>query len=155
MEFIMGLPLMEMRHESILVVYDTLMKSAHFIPMRMTYRIPDIARFFINEIVRLYGFPRRILFDQGSIFTGQFRTSFQEALATRLNFSTSYHLETNGLTEGMNQILEVMLRMYVLNQQKCWEDFLPLVDLRTTTTIKVSLVCHHASFSTIDRFVGH
>jgi hypothetical protein len=98
---------------------------------------------------------KKTISDRGSVFIGRFWTSFQEALATRLNFSTSYHLETNGMTEGMNQILEVMLRMYVLNQHKCWEDFLPLVDLRTTTTIKVSLVCHHASFSTIDRVVGH
>ena len=28
----------------------------------------------------------------------------------------------------MNQILEDMLRMYVMDQQKSWEEFLPLVE---------------------------
>jgi hypothetical protein len=42
------------RHDSIFVVVNTLMKSAHFIPMRTTYQAPDISRFFISEIVRLH-----------------------------------------------------------------------------------------------------
>jgi hypothetical protein len=58
------------RHNSIFVVVDTLTKSAHFIPVRMTYQAPDIARFFISEIVRLDGVPKRIISDRGSVFTG-------------------------------------------------------------------------------------
>jgi hypothetical protein len=44
MDFIVGLPLAARRHDSIFVVVDTLMKSAHFIPVRMMYQAPDIAR---------------------------------------------------------------------------------------------------------------
>jgi hypothetical protein len=70
MDFIVGLSLTARRHDSIFVVVDTLMKSAHFIPVRMTYQVPDIARFFISEIVRLHGVPKRIISDRGSVFTG-------------------------------------------------------------------------------------
>jgi hypothetical protein len=96
MDFIVGFPLMARRHDSIFVVVDTLMKSAHFIPVRMTYQAPNLARVFISEIVRLHGMPKRIISDRGSMFTGQFWTSFQEALGTQLNFSTAYHPETDG-----------------------------------------------------------
>jgi hypothetical protein len=72
MDFIVGLPLTARRHDSIFVVVDTLTKSAHFILMCMTYQAPDIARVFINDIVRLHGVPKRIIYDQGSMFTGQF-----------------------------------------------------------------------------------
>jgi hypothetical protein len=44
--------------------------------------------------------------------------SFQEALGTQLNFSISYHPETDGQTERTSQTLEDMLRMYVMEQQK-------------------------------------
>jgi transposase InsO family protein len=110
------------------VVVDTLTKSAHFIPVRTTYQAPDIARVFISEIVRLHGVPKRIISDRGSMFTGRFWTSFQEVLGTQLNFSTAYHPETDGQTERMNQTLEDMLCMYVMDQQKRWEEFLPLVE---------------------------
>jgi hypothetical protein len=62
------------------------------------------------------------------VFTGQFWTSFQEALGTKINLSTSYHPEIDGQRKGTNQILEDMLRMYVMDQQKRWENFLPLVE---------------------------
>jgi hypothetical protein len=52
------------------LVVDTLMKSAHFIPVHTTYQAPDISRVFISEIVRLHGMPKRIISDRGSVFTG-------------------------------------------------------------------------------------
>jgi hypothetical protein len=82
MEFIVGLSLMARRHDSIFVVFDTLMKSAHFIHVRMMYQAPDIARVFVNEILRLLGIPKRIIFDRESMFTGRFWTSFQEDFPT-------------------------------------------------------------------------
>jgi hypothetical protein len=48
-------------------------------------------------------------------------------LGTKLNFSTAYHPEMDGQIERTNQIQEDMIRMYVMDQQKRWEDFLPLV----------------------------
>jgi hypothetical protein len=95
MDFIVGLPLTAMRHKSILVVVNTLMKSAHFIPVRTMYQEPNIARVFFNDIVKLHGVPKRIISDRGLVFTGRFWTSFQEALGTQLNFSIVYHPDTN------------------------------------------------------------
>jgi hypothetical protein len=100
MDFIVGLPLTARRHDSIFVVVDTLTKSAHFIPVRTTYQAPDLVRVFISETVRLHGMPKRIITDRGSVLTGQFWTSFQEALGTQLNVSTAYHLEIDGQTRA-------------------------------------------------------
>jgi hypothetical protein len=61
MDFIVGFPLMERRHDSIFVVVNTLTKSAHFISVHMMYQAPDIERVFISEIVRLHGMPKRII----------------------------------------------------------------------------------------------
>jgi hypothetical protein len=82
MDFIVGLPLTARRHDSIFVVVDTLTKSAHCILVRTMYQAPDIARVFINDIVRLHGMPKRIITDRGSVFTRRFWTIFQEALGT-------------------------------------------------------------------------
>jgi hypothetical protein len=108
---------MARRHDLIFVVVDTLMKSAHFIPVRTAYQAPDIVRVFASEIVRLHSVPKKFISERGSVFTGRFWTSFQEALGTPLNFGTAYHPETDGQTERMNQTLEDMLRMCVMDQQ--------------------------------------
>ena len=105
MDFIVGFPLTARRQDSIFVVVNTLTKSSHFIPMHTMYQAPDIANVFINEIVRLHGMPKNIISNWGSVFTGWFWTSFQEALWTQLNFSTVYHPKTDGKTKRANQTL--------------------------------------------------
>eukprot|EP00253_Pinus_taeda_P026899 PITA_26899 len=50
------------------------------------------------------------------------------ALGTQINLSTTYHLETDGQIERVNQVLENMLRMYVMNQQTHSEKYLPLLE---------------------------
>jgi hypothetical protein len=65
MDFSIRFPLTARRHDSRFVVVDTLIKSAHFIHVRMMYQAPEIARVFVNKIVTLHGVPRRIIFDQG------------------------------------------------------------------------------------------
>jgi hypothetical protein len=69
MDFIVGLTLTTRIHDSIFVVVDTLMKSEHFIPVRMTYQAPYIARLFVIKIVRLHGVPKRIISNRGLVFT--------------------------------------------------------------------------------------
>jgi hypothetical protein len=69
-DFIVGLPLMTRRHDSVFVVVDTLTKSAHFILVHMPYQALDIARVFISEVVRLHGVPKMIIYDRGFGFTG-------------------------------------------------------------------------------------
>jgi hypothetical protein len=68
MDFVVGFPLTTRRHDLIFVVVDTLTKSAHFIPVRITYEVEDIARVFVNDFVRLHGVPRRIISDRGSLY---------------------------------------------------------------------------------------
>ena len=117
MDFIVALSITPIIHDSIFFIVDTLTKSAHFIPVKTTYQAPDIAKVFINEIVILHGVRRKIIFDRGSMFTGRFWTSFQAALGTQLNFSTTYHPKTDGQTNRVNKILEDMLHMsYWINK---------------------------------------
>ena len=63
MDLIVGFPLTSSRHNAILVVVDKLAKIAHFIPVRDTYDVIDVARVFINEIVHLHGVLKKIISD--------------------------------------------------------------------------------------------
>jgi hypothetical protein len=60
-------------------------------------------------------------------------------LETKLLFSTTYHPQTDGQTERVNQILEDMLRMHVMHQPRKWEDYLPLVEFAYNNGYQASL----------------
>ena len=81
---------------TILVAVDKLTKISHFIPVRDTYDVKDVARVFINEIVCLHGVPKKIISDQDPKFTSRFWTSMQSALGTQLKLSSAYHLGQMG-----------------------------------------------------------
>ena len=128
MDFVVGLPTTLQRHDCIMVVVDKLTKSAHFIPIKSTFDAPAVVRVFLREVIRLHGVPRKIISDRDPWFSSRFWRSLQQSLGTQLSFSTSYHPETDGQTERVNQVMEDMLRMYVMDQQTQWEKYLPLVE---------------------------
>jgi len=64
MDFVMGLPLTQRKHNAIRVIIDRLTKSAHFIAMRNTWTLDQLARAYLEEIVRLHRIPSSIVSDQ-------------------------------------------------------------------------------------------
>jgi hypothetical protein len=139
MDFITGLPTSTKKNDAIMVVVDKLSKSAHFIPIKSTYKAIDIAQIFMKEIFRLHGMPREIIFDRDTKFTSNFWKSPMAGLETKLLFSTTYHPQTDGQTERVNQILEDMLRMHVMHQPRKWENYLPLVEFAYNNDYQASL----------------
>lgn len=116
------------RHNAILVVVDRLTKVAHFIFGNLTDGASMIALKFVQEIFRLHGVSKKIISDWDARMTSRFWQTLLSALRTQLNISTTYHPEIDGQTERVNQILEDLLRMYCMDQQYMWEEYLPLVE---------------------------
>ena len=83
--------------------------------MKSTYKVVNIADIFLKDIFRLHRILKAIISDRDVKFTGKFWRSLFSGLKTQLNFSTAYHLQIDQKTERVNQIVEDMLRMYVMN----------------------------------------
>jgi transposase InsO family protein len=101
-------------YDSIWVIVDRLIKVAHFIPVKTTYSGPQLAELYISRIVCLHGVPKKIVYDRGTQFTSKFWKRLHETLDSQLRFSSTYHPQTTGQTERVNQILEDMLRACAL-----------------------------------------
>ena len=128
MDFVVGLPLTGRKHDSVWIVVDRLTKSAHFLPVRTDYSLDKLAELYIKEIVRLHGIPISIISDRDLRFTLRFWRKLQEALGTRLNFSTVFHSQTDGQSERVIQILEDMLRSYAIDYEGSWDRHIPLAE---------------------------
>jgi hypothetical protein len=76
----------------------------------------------------LHGIPRTIVSDRDTKFTSNFWRGLFKGFGTNLNFSIAYHPQTDGQIERVNQIIEDMLRMYVMDNPSKWKDYLHLVE---------------------------
>ena len=95
MDFVSGFPLTQQKHDSVWVIVDRLTKSAHFIPVMIDYSMDQLAELYVDEIVRLHGVPLSIVSDKDPRFTSRLWKELQSALGTRLNFSTTFHPQTD------------------------------------------------------------
>jgi hypothetical protein len=58
---------------------------------------------------------------------------------TKLNFSTTYHSQTDGQTERTNQVLEDMLRACALQHCSSWDKSLPYAEFSYNNSYQTSL----------------
>ncbi|KAG8474738.1 hypothetical protein CXB51_031398 [Gossypium anomalum] len=63
----------------------------------------------------------------------------QEALGTKLHFSTAFHPQTDGQSERIIQILEDMLRCCILEFCGSWERYLPLIGFAYNNSFQSSI----------------
>jgi len=107
---------------------DRSSKLAHFVPLNTEEHIQELAQIFLKEIWRLHGFPETIISDRDTRSTSKFWMSLMQHFQVMLNVSTSFHLETDGQPERVNQLLEQYLRSYCSYQQDDWVSLLPFAE---------------------------
>ena len=126
----------------ILVFVDRFTKMMHLVPSRKTDTSPDFAQMFVNNVVRHHGLPDSIISDRGTLFTSQFWTALSKLLGVKHRLSTSFHPQTDGQTERLNQTIEQYLRIFCNYQQDDWHSLLPVAEFAYNnsyqSTIKTS-----------------
>ncbi|RVW95146.1 hypothetical protein CK203_025571 [Vitis vinifera] len=99
----------------------------------------------------MHGVPVSIVSNRDPCFTSRFWHSLQKALGTKLSFSTAFHLQNDGQSKRVIQVLEDFLRAYALDLKGrrcrspvCWDDVgekkLLGPELVQLTVEKVSLI---------------
>ncbi|WVZ89282.1 hypothetical protein U9M48_035708 [Paspalum notatum var. saurae] len=139
MDFVVGLPRTQKGYDSIWVIIDRFTKSGHFLPVKTDYRANTYAELYIAKIVSLHGVPRTITSDRGSVFVSRFWEQLQNALGTKLIHSSTYHPQTSGQVERVNQIVEDMLRACALTYSTKWDECLPLAEFAYNNSYQKSL----------------
>lgn len=101
-DFITKLPRTIRQHGSIMLVVDKLTKASHCVPVNTTHTTDNIAEIYMREIARLHVIPRTIVSDRDTKFTSYFWRGLFKVFGTNLNFSTTYHPQSDGQTERVN-----------------------------------------------------
>ena len=113
LDLIITLPMTARGHDAIVTFVDKFTKMVHFVPTNGKVTAAQLARLFVDNIVRLHGIPEQLISDRDSKFVSKFWQAVFELLGTKLSMSTAYHPQTDGQTERANRVVEEMLRAYL------------------------------------------
>ena len=126
-DFITKLPATQSGNDTIFTVVDRATKYVHLIPCSETLTAVDTAQLFWRNVACMHGIPSSIVSDRDVRFTSQFWRTLWSTIGTHLRMGTSYHPQTSGMVERMNQTCEQVLRCLFdeLNEND-WEKLLPM-----------------------------
>ena len=112
-DFVTDLPKSSGNSDSILVVVDKATRRVHMAPCNKAINATDTAWLLWNIVVKLHGVSRVIYSDRGSQFTAQSWRELWRLTGTKLDYSTAYHPQTQGVVERMNSVIEQCLRCII------------------------------------------
>ena len=139
MDFITQLPTTTEGHDAIFVVVDRLTKMVHLIPTHSSVTAIETAHLFINNVLKLHGFPANFVSDRDP----RFRSTFWKELLRCCNcyghLSSSYHPQSDGQTERANRILEDILRHYVGPFHTDWDQHLACAEFAINNSYQESI----------------
>ena len=128
MDFIMGLPRTDSGNDGILTVVDRATKMVHLVPVKQTITAAETAQIYWQNVGKIHGLPRSIVSDRDPRFVSRFWQGLWELLGTKLRMSSAYHPQTDGQSEAMNRVVEMILRC-LLHEERTYEDWERLLSM--------------------------
>ncbi|GMG17781.1 unnamed protein product [Phytophthora fragariaefolia] len=110
MDFLLGLLPDVAGNTGVVVFVDRLSKMAHLAAEPDTIDGEGTATLFLDRVFRQHSLPEAVVSDRDSGFTGKLWMSIFAVLGTQLDMSTADHPQTDGQTEGVNRVVEDVLR---------------------------------------------
>ncbi|KAL4183064.1 hypothetical protein AMTRI_Chr11g96310 [Amborella trichopoda] len=138
MDFIDGLPNSNGK-TTIFVVVERLSKATHFIPISHPYTTTSVAQIFFNQVFKLYGMPKSIVCDRDLVFTSVFWKELFDLQRTAFNYSSAYHLQTDGQTEVVNRTIEMYLRCFSSERPKEWARWIAWAEYCYNTNLHTAI----------------
>src|SRR5258706_12533063 len=96
-------------YNAVLMVVDHLSKQIHTIPTVTSLDSAGVTQLFLEHIWRHHGLPEEVISDHGPTFVSNFSCDLTTLLGVKLTPSTSYHPQTDGQMECVNQEIEAYL----------------------------------------------
>src|SRR5712664_4413920 len=115
-------------YNAVLVVVDCLSKRIHAVPTVTSLDSAGVAQLFLEHVWCHHGLPEEVISNCGPAFISNFSCDLATLLGVKLTPSTSYHPQTDGQMEHVNQEIEAYLQVFMSHRQDDWADWLPLAE---------------------------
>lgn len=115
-----------------LTIIDRFTKWMEAIPIPSA-TAENVIRALYNNWITRFGVPEKIITDRGSQFTSYEFKQFLQSLGIKLNQTTAYHPQANGMIERSHRTLKAALKA---KEDHRWTETLPSILLGLRNTIK-------------------
>jgi hypothetical protein len=112
MDYMSGLPSTKRGNDYVFVVFDFFSKMAILAAWKKNITTKATAKLFFERVWVHFGIPQTIISDHDSFFLSTFWLSLWSLLDTKLTKSTSFHPQTDGQNEVINQMIVHIMHMY-------------------------------------------
>ena len=156
-DFITDLPLFN-GYDLILVVVDRFSKEVEYIPCNKIVTALEMAKLYLFHVWKNHGLPHTIVSDHGPQFASQMMKDLYKHLGIIPKLSTAHHPQTDGQTEWMNHDLQQCLRIFTVERQNEWADWIALAQFSYNTKQQAStrkspfeVTCTYSSWMGIEK----
>jgi hypothetical protein len=127
MEYMSGLPSTKRGNDCLFVFVDHFSKMAILTAYKKIITTKATANIFFERVWVHFGIPQTIVSYWESRFLNTFWSSLWSLLDTKLTKYTTFHPQTNGQIEVINQMIVHILCMYNSKHHQTWDESLPYV----------------------------
>jgi hypothetical protein len=117
------------------VVICRLSLMVHLIPINTKTTATQLSSIYMREVVRLHGLPSSIISDRDPKFMSKWWRELHRIMGTKLLMSTSFHLQTDGITERANRSIGQIFRAIIDPDQRDWVEKSPLIEFTINSSI--------------------
>lgn len=134
------LPETQQGNRYILVVMDYFSKwvETHAMPEQSA---ATVAHLLVTEVICRFGVPLQIHTDQGRNFESVLFQEICRLLDIEKTRTTPLHPQSDGMVERLNRTLEDMLAKFVQENQRNWDELLPLLSMAYRSAVHESTGC--------------
>ncbi len=131
------LPKTKAGHQYLLTIMCASTRFPEAIPLK-NIRANTIVK-HLTKFFTLVGLPKTVQSDQGSNFLAGIFQQVMHELGIKQNLSSAYHPQSQGALERFHQTLKNMIRTYCYEEQKEWDEGVPMLLFAVRESVQQSL----------------
>ena len=115
--------------DALLVMVDQgLLKRVILCPINKTVDMDGIGEVLHENLYKQFGLPDKMLLDQGPQFAAKAFRAMLNRLGVKSILSMTYHPQTDGTTERVNQEIKAYLAIYCHSHLETWKKAIPTIE---------------------------
>ncbi|XP_042856081.1 KRAB-A domain-containing protein 2-like [Penaeus japonicus] len=122
----------------VLVIVDQLSRFTQLVPLKDKQAV-TVTNALINDFITIFGPPQAFICDNGTEFSNSLLRAVCKLLETKINFTTPYHPESNGLCERTNRVVKDTLYALTEKNPRRWDTMIPHVRFAINSSVNRSV----------------